>query len=327
MNLPLVIAWRYLRRPTDKLVSAVGAVSILGLVIGVMALVISMALMTGYRRDLQAKLLGGNAEIYVYAPAAMFRNVTEVQRAISKVDGVIDASPVLVQQGLVSTETLPTGEQIMVKGISPLTNASSALVRKIVGPPQAFFSRSENPYAAIGSHLAARLGIKVGDTVTVTLPTDQGGTLTPRSGTFLVGRVFKTGFFDFDAHWIFLDITEARRLALTDSANLVEVRLAPGADLDIVRERIDEATRRSLSVSDSPAVANAPVRLTLVGSSARPIIRVLSNDTPSRRAATRNATLCRSRPTRRGMVADAIASPGRAGSAAKLGRRARCAAS
>ena len=52
VNLPLAIAWRYLRRPTDALVSAVGFVSVLGLVIGVMALVISMALMTGYRHDL-----------------------------------------------------------------------------------------------------------------------------------------------------------------------------------------------------------------------------------------------------------------------------------
>jgi ABC-type lipoprotein release transport system permease subunit len=51
MNLARHIAWRYLRRPTDRLVSAVGLVSVLGLVIGVMALVISMALMTGYRGD------------------------------------------------------------------------------------------------------------------------------------------------------------------------------------------------------------------------------------------------------------------------------------
>src|SRR5437763_1964594 len=58
MNLPLTIAYRYLRRPSDKLVSAVGTVSILGLVIGVMALVISMALMAGYRRDLPRKLPG-----------------------------------------------------------------------------------------------------------------------------------------------------------------------------------------------------------------------------------------------------------------------------
>src|SRR5258706_5478565 len=67
MSLPRRIAWRYLRRPSDRLVSAVGMVSIFGLVIGVMALVISMALMTGYRDDLQRQLLGGNAEIFVYA--------------------------------------------------------------------------------------------------------------------------------------------------------------------------------------------------------------------------------------------------------------------
>ena len=74
MNLPRLIAWRYIRRPTDKLVSAVGLVSIFGLVIGVMALVISMALMTGYRRDLQRKLLGGNAEVFVYSVGGSIRD-------------------------------------------------------------------------------------------------------------------------------------------------------------------------------------------------------------------------------------------------------------
>ena len=80
MSLPLRIAWRYLRRPTDALVSAVGAVSVFGLVIGVMALVISMALMTGYRRDLQRKLLGGNAEVFVYQIAGP---IEETRRLIS----------------------------------------------------------------------------------------------------------------------------------------------------------------------------------------------------------------------------------------------------
>jgi lipoprotein-releasing system permease protein len=58
MNLARRIAWRYLRRPTDRLVSAVGLVSVLGIVIGVMALVISMALMTGYRDDLLPRRVG-----------------------------------------------------------------------------------------------------------------------------------------------------------------------------------------------------------------------------------------------------------------------------
>ena len=83
MNLPLRIAWRYLRRPTDALVSAVGAVSVFGLVIGVMALVISMALMTGYRGDLQRKLLGGNAEVFVYQIAGPIEEPGRVLRTIA----------------------------------------------------------------------------------------------------------------------------------------------------------------------------------------------------------------------------------------------------
>src|SRR5689334_21916536 len=95
MSLPRRIAWRYLRRPTDKLVSAVGMVSIFGLVIGVMALVISMALMTGYRRDLQQKLLGGNAEIYVYAVSGLIPNPARLLETLRATPGVAEGSPVL----------------------------------------------------------------------------------------------------------------------------------------------------------------------------------------------------------------------------------------
>src|SRR5512140_2980242 len=104
MNLARTIAWRYLKRPTDKLVSAVGIVSILGLIIGVMALVISMALMTGYRRDLQKKLLGGNAEIFVYGSETGIRNLPLTLSQIRSATGVLEASPVLFQHALVSSE-------------------------------------------------------------------------------------------------------------------------------------------------------------------------------------------------------------------------------
>ena len=93
MNLARRIAWRYLRRPTDQLVSAVGMASVLGLVIGVMALVISMALMTGYRRDLQTKLLGGNAEVFVYSVGAPIADPRQLVEIIRGMPGVADGSP------------------------------------------------------------------------------------------------------------------------------------------------------------------------------------------------------------------------------------------
>src|SRR2546430_3802772 len=102
MDLARAIAWRYLKRPTDALVSAVGFVSVLGLVIGVMALVISMALMTGYRNDLQTKLLAGNAEVFIYSIGGPMSDTARVLGVVRSTPGVAEAAPVLVQHALVT---------------------------------------------------------------------------------------------------------------------------------------------------------------------------------------------------------------------------------
>src|SRR5947209_13427225 len=131
MNLPREIAWRYLKRPTDALVSAVGFVSVLGLVIGVMALVISMALMTGYRRDLQRKLLGGNAEVFVYSVGAPISDTHRLLQIVGTRPGVAEASPVLFLHALVTTERSSTGSEVMLKGIEPARGRNSPMLAKI----------------------------------------------------------------------------------------------------------------------------------------------------------------------------------------------------
>src|SRR5258708_34604299 len=98
MSLARRIAWRYLRRPSDRLVSAVGLVSIFGLVIGVMALVISMALMTGYRDDLKKKLLGGNAEVFVYAVGGPISDTNAALRTERTTPGAAESWPAHYQQ-------------------------------------------------------------------------------------------------------------------------------------------------------------------------------------------------------------------------------------
>ena len=131
MNLSRQIAWRYLRRPTDRLVSAVGFVSVLGLVIGVMALVISMALMTGYRGDLQTKLLGGNAEIFVYSIGGpIARHASGSCAACAATPGVAEAAPVLFKSALVTTERNTTGTEVMLKGIEPARGEELADARE-----------------------------------------------------------------------------------------------------------------------------------------------------------------------------------------------------
>lgn len=251
MSLARQIAWRYLRRPTDRLVSAVGLVSVFGLVIGVMALVISMALMTGYRRDLQQKLLGGNAEIFVYAIGSQIADPAALQAELRQVQGVADASPVLFLNAVVTTESNTTGTEVMLKGIEPRREQLSPMMAKIIGPAKKFETGEGETGVAAGRYLATRLGVKAGDALSVTVPTTSEQGFMPRSATFVVTNVFSTGFYEFDSRWLFIDIREAQRLAgLSSAANLVEVKLVPGADIDAVVAEIERRTDRRYAVND-----------------------------------------------------------------------------
>lgn len=225
VNLPLEIAWRYLKRPADRLVSAVGLVSVLGLVIGVMALVISMALMTGYREDLQEKLLGGNAEIFVYSLGGSIRDTPELAAELGRIPGVVDASPVVFQQALITSELHATGEQIMLKGIEPTRARESAMIAKIAGKA-AFATGDGAAGVAVGSWLAKKLQVSVGSPVILTVPSQEEGTLLPRSSSFVVTNVFDTGFFEFDSRWVFMSLPAAQELLQTEGkSNLIEIKI------------------------------------------------------------------------------------------------------
>ena len=251
MSLARRIAWRYLRRPTDRLVSAVGLVSVLGLVIGVMALVISMALMTGYRRDLQSKLLGGNAEVFVYSIGTPIADPRELVAKLEKVPGVANASPVLFQQAVVTTETNTTGSEVMLKGIEPSRGATSPMLAKVVGPRGKFATAEGERGVSVGRYLATKLGVKQGDAISVTVAAAGAEGYMPRSSTFLVTNIYATGFYEFDARWLFIDLDDARELlGMGGSANLLEVKLQPGASLDRTSAAIEKSTDGRYTVSD-----------------------------------------------------------------------------
>jgi lipoprotein-releasing system permease protein len=251
MNLARHIAWRYLRRPTDRLVSAVGMVSILGLIIGVMALVISMALMTGYRRDLQSKLLGGNAEVFVYSIGMPITDPRELIDTVQAAPGVAHATPVVYQHAVVTTETNNTGSEVMLKGIEASRWKTFPMMAKIIGPRRSFATSEGDRGVAVGRYLATKLGVKAGDAISITVAAAGAQGFMPRTATFLVTNVYATGFYEFDARWLFIDLAEARELlGIGDAANMVEVKLQPGADIDRTRKAIESATGRRYSVSD-----------------------------------------------------------------------------
>jgi lipoprotein-releasing system permease protein len=250
VSLARLIAFRYLRRPADALVSAVGSVSVFGLVIGVMALVISMALMTGYRRDLQRKLLGGNAEVFVYSVGGPITNPDAVLAVIRGTPGVAEASPVVFQQAVITTERNSTGSEVMIKGIESSRSKTSPMLAKVIGSNGFVTSEGERG-VSVGKYLAAKLGVRRGVAISVTVPTERSGSFLPRTATFVVTNVFDTGFYEYDARWLFLDLRDAQQLlGSNDAANLVEVKLSDGADLTPVVNEISRRTDHRYAVSD-----------------------------------------------------------------------------
>jgi len=250
-SLPLsfLIAWRYLRRPGGRLVTAGGVVSLLGLIIGVMALVISMALMTGYRRDLEQKLLGGSAEIYLYATTEPVD--ARLLGTIRQTPGVAWAYPSIFHQGLVTSESHASGEQVMIKGITEDVTSRAPMMARIAGSSRPFVADDGTAGVAVGSWLARKLGVARGDVVSVTVATENSGSIFPRSKTFVVTNVFDTGFFEFDSRWIFTSLEGATALLGESSGgNVVEIKVTSDAKVPDVMAAIDQATGRRYAVTD-----------------------------------------------------------------------------
>jgi lipoprotein-releasing system permease protein len=233
----LHIAVRYLlARRKQAFISVISLISTLGVTVGVMALVIALALMTGLQQELRNRILGANAHVYVFKHGMSdYRAERGKLLAIPHVTG---ASPAVNGQGLVSFE----GRQqfISIKGIDPalepeVTDIASAMrsgrlsalqSRPAAGPDDTG-GAEVFPGILLGSDLAATVGAVVGDTVTIV--TVQG-TLTPfgmKPGThrLRVVGIFNLGLFEFDSTFGFTALDTAMRLFDKDSIDYMQLRV------------------------------------------------------------------------------------------------------
>jgi lipoprotein-releasing system permease protein len=256
-TLPLEVAIRYLKSRPSRLVSSVSLLSIAGIALGVAALVVAMGLLSGYRTEIREKLIGANAEVVVFPmipggdpdPAAL-------ERRLAKVPRVRATAPVIYQTGVATSAAAPDGTDAVLKGIDPeaerrvsdldayLPGAARAIARASGGAPAS---------VAIGRELARRLDVREGDAITLSVADNAGDAphFTPRGGRFLVGRIFRTNFHEYDAEWVFLDREELRLLSrMAGQANVVEVRLDAIRDTEAASAAIGAAAGNGYSVSD-----------------------------------------------------------------------------
>jgi lipoprotein-releasing system permease protein len=229
MPFELHIALRYLlAKRKQAFISVISLISILGVTVGVMALVIALALMTGLQGELQNRILGSNPHVYVWNTKGIADYRGEAGR-LRQVPHVIGAAPAILGQGLISAsrETAPA----QLKGIDPalesqVTDLRAALLRGNLDDLNAPADGGV-PGIVIGKDLAAKLGVDVGDSVSLLTPQ---GTLSPmgmipRSRRLRVVGIFSLGLYEFDSTSGFVSLDVAKRLFDKDQVDLIQLRV------------------------------------------------------------------------------------------------------
>jgi lipoprotein-releasing system permease protein len=227
----LGVAVRYLTaRRKQAFISLISGVAVVGVSVGVMAVLIALGLMTGLQSEIRARILGATAHISIYdARAEPMDNYEEVVAAVRSVPGVAGSAPAVYGKALM---TSTSGSAVAtLKGIVPAEEATVTDVVEHVreGDVAPLEQPWEGPAPVLlGTVLADTLNVGLGDVVTVTSPRGRLSPIgiLPRVKRVRVVGTVKTGLYEFDSSWVYMPLAAAQRMfELGDQATMVEVRL------------------------------------------------------------------------------------------------------
>jgi lipoprotein-releasing system permease protein len=255
MKFELFVALRYLRaKRKQTMVSVISAISVLGIAAGVMALVIALALSTGFKEDIQSKILGATPAINLLRTDSAPFDHKDLLQKISSVPHVTGSAPAILKPVFIASPTSNQGA--MLKGIAPSMEmqVSDFFSHIVAGDPHALdtvsSSFSENGHFPIenifiGKEMARSLGVAAGDTIKVFNPM---GRLTPvgmsvTQKTLRVAGIFESGLWDIDSNWAYVHIATARRLFSfpPESALVIQFKIddleKAGAVADVILQK------------------------------------------------------------------------------------------
>jgi lipoprotein-releasing system permease protein len=196
-----IVAWRFLRGrgSRSRLLDGTARAALLATALGVTAMVIAMALMTGYREDLQTKLIRGNAAVIAYPVGGEGSRLSaRREQALAAISGVVKIGRVAYGQGSLSGPRQPDGVEVVLRGIDPGGGQLTARAADLAPGPGGI------PGAVLGEELAAKLGARRGDVLRLVALGFADDRPRFRYRSVRVAGTFGTGFAEFDATWVLL---------------------------------------------------------------------------------------------------------------------------
>lgn len=201
---------RYLRaRRQEGFVSIIAWFSLLGIALGVATLIIVMAVMNGFRAELMNRILGLNGHVSVYNQSRIMEDFDAQAIVVRGVKGVVSVTPMIEGQVMATVGNASRGAVVRA------LRSDDILKRAIIADNIEYGSLDEfgpDDTVVVGSELAKRLGLFVGEKVTLISPNGQAtafGTV-PRMRAFRVVAIFKVGMFEYDSGFMFMPLHGAQ---------------------------------------------------------------------------------------------------------------------
>jgi len=215
--LPLYIGLRYVRARSHKFfVSFITWASLLGVGVGVAALIVILSVMNGFENELRDRLLSLSAHVRVTVangrPAPKAADWSEAAREIGSVAGVAGVAPYVEIQALAlrTPEMVP----VILRGIDPQAEPRVTEIRQSIKQGQLSDLTPGSSYVIVGAVIADRLGLARGDDMTLLIPTvTADGAPEPKLRQLKVAGIFEAGLADLDDVYVYAHIDDVRALA------------------------------------------------------------------------------------------------------------------
>jgi lipoprotein-releasing system permease protein len=225
MSVEFSISNQYLRSNRKKgFVSFISGVSMVGLILGVMTLITVLSVMNGFHKELRDRVLSAISHSTISEYDGSLNNWQELRLTINQHKEVIDSSPYIERYGLLSVNGKAKG--ISVRGIEPnLEKNTSVLLNKIKSGKVDLSGFN----ILIGSGLAARLGVTIGDKITLLTPQISSSIIgiQPRFKRFTLSGVFDAGINEYDNNLAFIHLQKAQTLySMKDQVSGIRLKVA-----------------------------------------------------------------------------------------------------
>lgn len=251
MSYELFIGLRYLKaKRKQTFVSLITLISIAGVMVGVTALIVVIAVMNGFKEDLRDKILGVTSHVVISRFDGNISKYQEVRAKVGEVSGVNAATPFIYTQVMISSRKAISGA--VLRGIEPKTASKVINLPKNLRAGSLEELEAENkpegmratPGIILGNELARNIGALRGDPVTVISPLGRLTPLgrVPRSQTFRVAGIFDSGMYEYDSTIAYVSLWAAQRfLGIGDRVTGIEVRVDDIYAADRVARAIGKA--------------------------------------------------------------------------------------